>query len=307
MPHSTSLYYIERTTKKVLQERIYGRRSLTFLYGPSLFSRMLGRMLLPLLSYFNFFSYFYGLLQKAPWSKRKIKPFIKDFQVDETEFLEPISYFSCFNDFFIRKLKPQCRPIIADTERAIIPADGRYFIHEDISTLQSVQIKGKAFDLSLLLKDETLAKKYRAGSMVVARLCPYDYHRYHFPFDCYAPASTLINGSLYSVNPLALKYNAQIFMQNKRMICPLQSSLFGVVLYIEIGATNVGSINQTYACNQFYEKGQEKGFFSFGGSTIVLLFEPCKILFDEDLLQLASHGLEIRCLLGQSLGRAYNK
>ena len=115
----------------------------------------------------------------------------------------------------------------------------------------------------------------------------------------------LINGTLYSVNPLALKRKGiRIFFQNKRVITELESEVFGKVLYVEIGATNVGSINQTFSVNEKQKKGEEKGFFGLGGSTIVLLFEKDRICFDDDLLKNSSQKIETKALFGQSLGKA---
>ena len=143
--------------------------------------------------------------------------------------------------------------------------------------------------------------------MVLARLCPTDYHRFHFPCDCLPGQTKLINGWLYSVNPLAVKKNIQILTQNKRTLCLLDTPLFGSVAYMEIGATSVGSIQETYVVDRFQVKGAEKGYFEFGGSALILLFPKNTIQFDSDLLAATEQGLEMRCLLGQSMGRAIRK
>ena len=140
--------------------------------------------------------------------------------------------------------------------------------------------------------------------MVIARLCPIDYHRFHFPFSCTPSKSTLLNGALFSVNPLALKKNIRIFSENKRSLTSLKTDKFGDVLFIEVGATCVGGIFQTYTPNQAVVKGQEKGYFSFGGSSLILLFEPGRIHFDADLIEASKKKIEIRGLLGQSMGRS---
>ena len=139
---------------------------------------------------------------------------------------------------------------------------------------------------------------------MIARLCPTDYHRFHFSFNCIPDAPRLINGPLYSVNPIALKRNIQILSENKRVITVLNTKNFGSVLSVEVGATYVGSINQTFAPREHYAKGDEKGYFSFGGSTLVLLFEPGRIQFDQDLIDASKRKIEVRGLFGQSLGRA---
>ncbi|MGE4169074.1 MAG: phosphatidylserine decarboxylase [Candidatus Babeliales bacterium] len=150
----------------------------------------------------------------------------------------------------------------------------------------------------------SLAQEFQGGSMVLARLCPSDYHRFHFPCDCLPGPTKLINGWLYSVNPLAVKRNIHSLTQNKRTLCELRTPLFGRVLYMEIGATNVGSIQETYTPNQWQTKGAEKGYFEFGGSALILLFAKNTIQFDSDLLAATENKLEIRCLLGQSMGKS---
>ena len=216
----------------------------------------------------------------------------------------PLPFFSSFNDFFIRQLKKEARPIAPDPSTAIIPADGRYYFYQEIHLSQGFVIKDKKFDLAALLQSESLAAAYREGSMLIARLCPSDYHRFHFPCDGQPTSSELINGWLYSVNPVAIKKNLDIFTQNKRTLCTIQSPLFGPVLYLEVGATCVGSIQQTYPVDQNCLKGMEKGYFEFGGSCLILLFVKGSIQFDADLIQATKAGLEIRCLMGQSMGKA---
>jgi phosphatidylserine decarboxylase len=188
-----------------------------------------------------------------------------------------------------------------------LPADARYLVFPDIEKADGFWVKGKKFSLIELLQDKSLAERYKNGSMVISRLCPVDYHRFHFPCDCTPKESQLINGPLFSVNPIALKRNIEILSENKRVLTELNTTNFGNVLYIEVGATYVGSIVQTYIPGQSYAKGDEKGYFSFGGSCLILLFEPGKIVFDQDLINASLEKVEVRGLLGQSLGQAGSK
>lgn len=297
------IVYVDRVTGKEEIEKVYGQAALKFLYGDGIFTRIFGKPLMYLLSGIPFCSAFYGYLQKLSCSKRKIRPFIEKFQVDTSEFQDSVDSFRSFNDFFIRKLKPEARPLATGDNVAVIPADGRYRFYPHIEASNGFAVKGQKFDLASLLEDERLAADYSQGTMVMARLCPSDYHRYHFPCDCVPGESRLINGWLYSVNPIAIKKDIHIFTQNKRAVCELQTKRFGKVLYLEVGATNVGSINQTYKPFQTYQKGDEKGYFSFGASALILLFKPGTIELDPDLL--AHPGMEIKCLMGQSMGRKY--
>ena len=300
----TPIDFINRLTQQKEREAVFGEAAIRLLYGQGWLATLIGRPLRCLASKYSLFSRMVGWWQQRSWTKAQIKPFIETYQIDVAEFLDPVEGFSCFNDFFIRKLKPTVRPIAdgGDDRIAVIPADGRYLLYPQLATTQLVDVKGRRLNLTELLGDQALGRRYEQGSLVMARLCPTDYHRFHFPITCVPTSSRLINGALYSVNPIAIKQNIRIFSENKRMITKLYSPLFGDVLCIEVGATTVGSIHQTYAPDCRQEKGAEKGFFSFGGSSMLLLFLPGSIAFDEDLLQAMDHGLEIRCLMGQRLG-----
>lgn len=296
------IYYIDRVTGKQEEEEIYGGAALRFLYGKSLFSRLLGHPLAFLVARIPFISACYGWWQRLPLTKRKVAPFIEKYGVDSKEFLKPVGAFTSFDDFFIRKLKPNARPIASEKKRAVIPADGRYLFYPRLDQADGFVVKGKRFDLKSLLQNAELASRYSKGSMVMARLCPVDYHRFHFPCDGIPGESACLNGWLYSVNPIALRQNVEIFTENKRTLCPFQTESFGEVLLMEIGATNVGSIIQTYSPSKKVYKGDEKGYFSFGASALILLFPPETIEFDSDLLAASQNHVEIRCLMGQSMG-----
>lgn len=292
-----SIRYIDRQTGKLEQEKVFGEEAIRFLYGNTL-----GSLINTLVARIPLVSSIFGGWQKAPWTKRNVIPFIESYRMDPSEFLNPPETFTSFNDFFIRRLKPESRPIEQGEEIAVLPTDARYLFYSNIAQTDGYLVKGKKFSLQSLLRDKELANRYHRGSMVIARLCPTDYHRFHFPLDCIPSSPKLINGALYSVNPIALKKNINIFTENKRTITTLQTDKFGQVLYIEVGATNVGSIHQTYTPGKQHLKGDEKGYFSFGASSIILLFEPNAIQFDDDLLKASQQRIEIRGLMGQSMG-----
>ncbi|MGE5196630.1 MAG: phosphatidylserine decarboxylase, partial [Anaerolineae bacterium] len=300
----SDIYYIDRRTKKQEKEQVYGKVFIEILYGKNWIAHLFSFLLLPLFCKISWVSKLYGKFQRSPYSRCKIKPFIDKFRIDTSEFLDSVETFHSFNDFFIRKLKPSSRPIAIGDEVAILPADGRYLVYPIIQKADGFLIKGQKFSLGKLLLNPTLAHKYEQGAMVLARLCPIDYHRFHFPADCIAETPVAIPGDLFSVNPMALKKNIEIITQNKRAMTMLHTKRFGTILYIEVGATYVGSIHQTFTPGQRFLKGQEKGYFSFGGSCLILLFEPFRIEFDQDLLDASKHKIEIRGLLGQSLGKS---
>jgi len=291
---------LNRETKKIETEKIYGEKFLCYLYDKKNF---IAKFVLFFIARVTLLSRLYGLWQKRKASKEKIKSFVENYSIDASEFAKPLSAFTSFNDFFIRKLKKEVRPINADSSVCILPADGRCLVIENVDEVDGFYVKGEKFTLRSFLKDEKLAEKFKGGSLAIIRLAPVDYHRFHFPFDCFAHTANLINGCLFSVNPIALKNNIGIFSKNKRMVTELDSEVFGRVLYVEIGATNVGSIHQTYEYG-IYKKGDEKGYFSFGGSSIALLFEKGKIVFDKDLIEASKKKMEMKVKFGTSLGKS---
>ncbi len=298
------IFYIDRQSKKVCTERVYGRFFLDMLYGRGCLNKITAPLFLPLVSKWHLLSRIYGYIQKSPISRCKIRNFIRVFGVDETEFAEPVDSFRSFNDFFIRRLKPAARPIAPGNDIAILPADGRCLVFSDITACDGFVVKGVKFCLNTFLGDQELAQQYEGGGMAIIRLCPSDYHRFHFPITCTPQAPLCMEGSLYSVNPMALKRDGTILAKNKRILTKLVSRNFGTVLFVDVGATYVGTIHQTFIPFEPYAKGDEKGYFSFGGSCVVMLFEPGRIQFDQDLLEASQKKMEVRGLMGQTLGRS---
>ena len=297
------IIYKDRESGELKKEKVYGKFFLEAIYGNSLFSKLFSLLFLPLIANVPFFSKLYGKKQKSLKSRAKIRPFVETFGVDISESVTPIESFQSFNDFFIRKLKPQARPIAKGDDVAILPADGRYLVYPDVSTIEGFYVKDKKFDLRRLIQDEFLFEIYKRGSMMIARLCPTDYHRFHFPCECLTSKPKLINGPLYSVNPIALKRHINILNENKRMLTQLQTKQFGKILYIEVGATFVGAIKQTYTPQSLCKKGAEKGYFEFGGSCLIILFQPNSITFDQDLVDASLQYVETKAKFGTSLGR----
>lgn len=286
----------DRKSKKKTEEKVWFDCVLRFLYKDSFLSKI---FLFPLVK-FAFVSKFVLFLNSLKISRYKIPFFIKHFDVNEKEFCKNAKNFRSFNDFFIRKLKKEARPIDCAENSLILPCDGRFLVFPKIKSFCSYSIKREKFSLKEFLRDERLAEKYEDGCMLLARLAPRDYHRFHFPCDCLPKEAKLINGYLYSVSPIALRRNIKILQENKRMITVLSTQQFSDILYIEIGATNVGSIKQTFFPNTKYRKGEEKGYFSLGGSSIVLLFEKNKIVFNQDLIRYSSKKIETRAFFGET-------
>ncbi len=149
-----------------------------------------------------------------------------------------------------------------------------------------------------------LAQKFAGGAMLISRLCPSDYHRFHFPVGGTPGETWLLNGWLYSVSPIALRRNLRYLVENKRMLTLIESPEFGTVAQIEVGATNVGTIRQFFEAGRPVQKGEEKGLFAFGGSCVITLFERGRITFDADLVESSARHIEVYARMGDRLGRA---
>ena len=292
--------YMDRSEGKLKTETIYGERALRWVYG-----NPLGRMAQWLLIRRWIVSAYYGRKMDELESCSRIKPFIKKYCLDESEFAECASEYLSFNEFFYRKLKPESRPVDEAVDSIIFPADGRHMAFANISSENNFFVKGQEFDLTQFLGDADLAKRYEGGSMLLSRLCPVDYHRFHFPCAGRAGVPRHINGWLYSVNPIALITRPTIFWENKRVVTSLESNNFGQVQVVEVGATMVGSISQTYMPEEQVAKGEEKGYFAFGGSSVVILFEKDRIRFDPDLLENTSNGYETYTRFGERVGQSF--
>ena len=285
---------IDRSTGELFEEVVAGRAGLEYLLSTSL-----GGFLLESIVKRRWFSSLYGLYQESSFSRRAIQPFIELLGIDMEEAQKEIHEYGSFNDFFIRTLHPHARPFDSEENRLILPADGRITVIEKIEKGQVFQIKGVSFQLDEFLQDQELALDFEGGSMLIVRLCPADYHRFHFPCEGIAGPSMRIAGHLYSVNPLAIEARPGLFTENERQISILENEKVGKILYAEVGATMVGKIVQTYSPGQQVQKGSEKGYFKFGASTTVLILPPGKVKIDEDLVENSKKGWETLDKMGQ--------
>ncbi len=284
--------YVERESGVVKTEQVAGEKWLQWLYN-----NPIGEASTFAFVKRKFFSSLYGKMMDLPSSAEKIAPFVEDYHIDMDIFQN--QDYSSFNDFFIRKLKENARPIDTSSNVVVSPADGKILAYANISNADFI-IKGFRFDVSSFLDDAELANKYFGGSLIVIRLAPYDYHRFHFPVSGEVSTPFRIEGDLYSVNPIALKKMVEIFFLNKREYVTISTHQTGDIIMAEVGATMVGGIIQTYKGNTVVV-GEEKGYFKFGGSTVVLLFEKNKIVIDEDLLNNTALGLETEVSMGERI------
>lgn len=291
----SDIKFYNRYSGKVELEEVYGEGFLRWTYETTM-----GKIGLWLLAKRAIFSHWYGWRMNRTASARKIWPFIERYGLIESEFLEDTKTYSHFNDFFYRKLKPSARPLVEDG--VSLPADARHLALGDLSSVDGLFAKGQFFDLQALLGNEGDVGAYQHGTAVISRLCPVDYHRFHSPVEGTIVEQRLINGPLFSVSPIALRKSMGYLWENKRVLTVIETKTLGRVSFIAIGATCVGSITMTAKSGAKVEKGGELGYFSFGGSCVITLFEPGKIRLAKDLEEYGRQQLEVYAKVGDLLG-----
>ena len=269
-------------------------KPLNFLYGTTL-----GRLLLKPLTA-RWVSRLAGAFLSTPLSKGFIKSFIQKNGIDMSQF-EEVTYRS-YNEFFSRKIKPEARPMDMDPKHLISPCDCKLTalsIGEDtVFTL-----KHTPYTVSSLLKNEELADRFRGGTALIFRLCVDDYHRYCYTADGEKTEQVRIPGAFHTVNPIANDF-FPIYKENTREYCLLDTDAFGQILVMEVGALLVGRIVNHQSGIARVTRGAEKGYFQFGGSTIVMLLPPNAAAIDQDILEASQKGLETVVRYGEKIGIA---
>lgn len=294
-----AIEYIDRATQEIKEEIVPGEGWLRWLYHSPL-----GKLALHAAVKRKFVSRLYGWRMDAPASKARIPAFVSSLGIEMDEATLPMEAYATFNEFFVRELKPEARPIDRAADAIVSPADGKILAFEGLTGLEHFFVKGQAFSLRSFLRDDALAERYAGGTLLIVRLAPVDYHRFHFPAAGVISASRAIRGAYYSVSPYAVKARLSVYWENKRELSRLLTDNAGELLLCEVGATMVGTIVQTYEPNTRVEKGQQKGMFKFGGSTVVLLLEAGRAKVDEDLLDNTRRGYETTIKLGERIAVA---
>jgi phosphatidylserine decarboxylase len=293
------IHFYDRYSRTIKNEEVFGEKWLRFAYeNPT------GRFFVWLLARRALFSRWYGFRMNKRSSGQLVIPFIAKYNVDVDEFEKSAFDFKTFNEFFYRKLKPAARPIAAGEMVAVFPADGRHLAFTDIQAAAGFYVKGSKFSFAELLGDTAAAEKFAGGAMLISRLCPVDYHRFHFPVSGTPGEPRLINGWLYSVSPIALRRRLHYLIENKREVTLIETQNFGTVGMIEVGATNVGSIRQNFIPGRAVAKGEEKGLFAFGGSCVITIFQRGRIRFDADIVAQSAQQIETYARMGDRLGEA---
>lgn len=230
-------------------------------------------------------------------SVKRIDKFIKKNKINMDDY--PKREYLSFNDFFTRKILKNKRPFSKKQNDLISVADSKLLVYE-INDKTEMIIKNKKYTLKELLRDKNLAEEYKGGLCLVFRLTVDDYHRYSFVDDGNVIKSKKINGILHTVGPIAFR-RYKVFKENQREYSVLNTKNFGKVIQMEVGALMVGKI-VNYNIEKFH-RGDEKGYFLFGGSTVVLIFKKDIVEIDEDILKNSSVGIETKVKLGETIGK----
>ncbi len=285
-----------RKTARLENVRYYRNEAIIFVH-----KNPIARLIMSRIAVWPLFSTLMSLKDYTRFSKKKVLDFVSVNNLDETEFEKPASEYSSFSEFFDRRLKPQARPVCQQSDALVSPADGVLTIFPSISGFPAFTIKGQKFTLASLLRDERLADKYKNGSLAVVYLSPTDYHRYHFPCECTLEMAWTLGAKLFSVNPIAMEHGYRPFDVNVRDVSILNNEMMGQFLMIEVGALYVGRMVRTSPSQGKKSKGEEKGYFGLGGSTIVLVFKKGTIKFDEDILEMSGYDIPSRVRVGERI------
>ena len=281
------MQYYNRKTARIEEEPESMQRSLHFLYETAF-----GRLCLKCVVARPWLSKVYGRYQKSTLSRRSIRPFIEKNNICMDAW--DVDSFDCFNDFFTRK--KDLSPDLSDPTALLSVADSKIRIFPITEDLV-LNVKRSRYTVGDILGDEELAKQFRGGTCIVFRLAVDDYHRYHFIDKGRLISNKKIKGVLHTVRAVSEKFN--VFSRNAREVSILETEHLGNVAQIEVGALFVGKI-VNHPLKSF-EKMQEKGYFEFGGSTVVVLLNK-EIEFDADILEMNAKDLEIKVRAGEKLG-----
>ena len=240
-----------------------------------------------------------GVVLSTKLSSLAIPRFIRNNEIDMSQYES--RKFHSYNDFFTRKIKEGMRPVEQGADNFIAPCDSRLTVHE-ICAGATFNIKNTEYTIESLLRNNALADEYRGGQLLLFRLTVDDYHRY-----CYADSGVkgednYIAGVFHTVNPFAGQI-FPIYKENSRCYCALETENFGKLLHMEVGALMVGKIVNYHKHGGFsFKRGQEKGRFEFGGSTVILCVKKDVLRVDEDILENSREGIETKVRMGEKIG-----
>ena len=291
MKDARPVEYIDRATGEKVVEAVLGDKALRFAY-----ETLLGRTLWCVLFGSRRVSAWLGRRYDRPESRGRIAALTSLPGCRWEEAAKPVSEYESFNAFFTRRLKPGARPL---GEGLTSPADGRVRLYLDADADSPFPLKGATRSLRTVFDGEAPAGRY---DIAVVRLAPVDYHRFHFPCDCTVDGpARVVPGKYHSVSPIALARRPDVYTENERQIVKGHAA-FGDFWLVDVGAFGVGTIVQTFVGTR-HVKGGEKGYFKFGGSTVIFVAPAGAVTFDADLVRNSSAGLETRVLCRETIGR----
>lgn len=259
-----------------------------------LYSTIIGRCILNIITA-DFISEFAGRLLDSRLSVIIIKPFIKRNKIDMIDFV--VEDWKNFNEFFTRRIKPGARVINKDENVLISPCDGLLTVY-NIDDKTVMNIKNSYYTVGTLLDNKKLAEEYKGGKCLVFRLTPSHYHRYCYIDNGNKGKNIHIKGIYHTVQPFAIE-NLPVYKMNTREYTVLNTENFGKVVFMEIGALMVGRICNYHQKHKF-ARGEEKGRFEFGGSTIIILLNKNSVEIDKEILSCKN---EYPVKMGQKIGQ----
>ncbi len=274
-----------RKTKELEQEAEYGEAAINFLYHT-----VLGRCILKWIVARPFFSKIRSFYQKSPRSRKDIVPFIKKYNIDMNGYAKE---YDCFHDFFIRKRKIE---YTADAHELTAVADSKLLVYRIDENLR-LDVKHSRYTLQEIVKKEMNLEPFKNGFCLVFRLSVSDCHRYHFIDGGEYIQRYRIKGLLHTVRPISAQY--RVFSRNQREVSLLQTKQLGDVIQVEVGALLVGCI-QNHDIKRF-AKLEEKGYFEYGGSTIIVFLQN-NVKIDADILENSKNGIETKVEIGEKIG-----
>jgi phosphatidylserine decarboxylase len=292
-----SIRFWNRRKNQAENESVYGGAGVNLLYGNALGFALTDSLLVrrPV-------SRLYGALQSTAYSGRKVKPFVKKFKIDMTEF--EAGPFRTFNDFFIRRFLPGKRSFPTEPALMGAPAEARYLAFEALRATDALPVKSLRLAASDVLGSTPGKERFDGGPCLLARLCPVDYHRFHYPDSGRTAHWHREGGILHSVNPAAFRRRPDVFLANERQITLLDTPNFGTLAYVEVGALMVGRIVHSQPIERPFNRGDEKGYFLFGASTVIVYGEKGAWKPEDDLLLHSAEGLETLVELGSPVARS---
>jgi phosphatidylserine decarboxylase len=285
-------------TGRLEEEEIHERDLMRFLY-----TTRLGAFFVFVLVKRRFFSRFYAWLQNRAGTRKKIVPFMEKHGIPAGELEKRPGAFGSFADFFVRRLKEETRPFAKEPATLISPCDGRLYC-TDLKGNTLLPVKGVAVSLSELLPREDGLEEFHGGRAFVFRLAPMDYHRFCHIDDGSQEAVKTERGCLHSVNPLSLVRGYRVYASNYRQYSRIATRNFGIVIWIEVGALTVGGIHQNKPGGGECRRGEEKGWFEMGGSTIIIIFKAGAVKADPPVMEHSAEGIETLVRRGMGIGAA---